>query len=775
MLSTFLPRRSVFLPLLVLTLATLTSAVSASTQSVGESANQATDSALQESLLQNSAVQAIFQRLSGDSKPPLQWTLQSDNQPHWVETRIEHGVIKVRGNAATALAYGAYQLLRSQGYLSVSWEGNRLALPARLPDVAVTRLDSLFTDRAYLNVCAYGYSSPWWDWPRWQQEIDWMALHGVTQPVAMEGQEFIWQQLWREFGLGDNELTQYFSGPAFLPWQRMGNIEAHAGPLPQSYIEKKRQLQRQILTQMQALQMQPVVPAFSGYVPDGLKQLFPQARIKKMKAWSGFARETYWLDPADPLFSKIAKRFIELYQAEYGLQRYFLLDAFNEMLPPVSAANKNAELANYGAALYQTLAQASPGAIWVMQGWMFGSDAHFWDLPAIEAFLSKVPANNMLIHDIGNDRFDVWQKAKGFYGKPWVFGFIHNYGGSNPVYGDFDFYRHKTNIALNHADKGQLRGFGAFPEGIHSNSLVYDFMFDLAWQAKSATANHSASTTDWLAQQLQARYGELDPAVSAQWLNIYKAVYSTRYWEPRWWEDAAGGALLQKRPKLDYLRYTGAPGNLMLLDQALRDLTQLPASALKAPLLQFDLVDLQRHSATQHIDMLLQHTMLAYSQGQLAQGDKLRAQAKALILSVDALMGYQAPGTKRETLYSWVADARAYGDTAAEKTLYEHNAKLQVTRWGGDKLKDYASKAWFGLYAQYYLPRWELFFTAQRDALVAKIPFDAKATEAKLIAFDDVWLQQPLAAPQQAPADFTAALAAIQQQILASKAPPSNL
>lgn len=698
----------------------------------------------------------------------------------WYQTEVRQGVLHVRGNQVSAMTYGAYQALQQAGQLSVNWEGSRVALQSPLPAAPQQQQQSFFTQRAYLNVCAYGYSTVWWDWSRWQQELDWMALRGINNPVAMEGQEFIWQQLWREFGLRDSDLQDYFSGPAFLPWQRMGNIEGYQGPLPASFIEKKRQLQHQLLGRMQQLQMQPVVPAFSGYVPKALSRLYPTAKIKAMKPWSGFAEGSHWLDPQDPLFNKIAKRFIELYQKEYGQQRYFLLDPFNEMLPPVSAEHKQQELTRYGKALYQSIAQAAPEAVWVMQGWMFGSDAHFWDLPAIAAFLAQVPNDKLLIHDIGNDRFDVWQKADSFYGKSWVFGFIHNYGGSNPVYGDFDFYREKLQDVFQHPHHGALQGFGAFPEGIQSNSLVYNFIYDLAWHDAQTPSAAWRSTPEWLAQQLGARYGLSantpdSQRVLTQWLHLYKAVYSSKYWEPRWWEDSAGASLLQKRPTLEYLRYSGAPGNLTLLDQTLQKIIAMPRDSLQAPLLQYDLIDLARHSATQHIDMLLQHTMLAYSQGQVARGDALAQQAKQLIFSTDALMAYQPKGTTRESLYSWLKDARAYGTTAEEAALYERNARLQVTTWGGNKLKDYASKAWHGMYAQFYWPRWQLFFQLQRQAAVAGQSLDKAAAEAQLQAFEANWQQAPLTQPQAAPSDLLQAITELQQQIKASKAPPSNL
>lgn len=708
-------------------------------------------------------VRELFERVVGKAVPHVHFSLLKDNQTDWYQVEARDGQLFVSANALTALSYGTYEYLRQIGAMSVSWEGNRIALPEQFADYQPERVSSLFQQRAYLNVCAYGYSTPWWGWSRWEKELDWMALHGVNNPVAMEGQEFVWQQLWLEFGVKDEELAGYFSGPAFTPWQRMGNIEGHEGPLPQAYIEKKRQLQKQIMARMADYGMKPVVPAFSGYVPKQFKTLFPQAKISAMPKWSGFANETYWLDPADPLFAKVAKRFIELYNAEYGEQQYYLLDAFNEMLPPVSEDKRYQDLAGYGEALYQSLAQSVPDATWVMQGWMFGSDQHFWDLKSIEAFLSKVPDHKLMIHDIGNDRFDVWQKAKGFYNKDWVFGFIHNYGGSNPVYADFDYYKEKVDTALHHADKGNLTGYGVFPEGIHSSSVAYEYMFDLAWQGQ-ATA-----TTDWLEHYLTARYGAVSPGLLSAWNKLYKAVYSTKYWEPRWWEGSAGAYLLFKRPSLDYLRYTGAPGNLALLDQALRELVALPENE-RNELLKYDLIDLTRHAVTQHIDMLLQHSMLAYQQGDIKQGDDWRQQAKALILGVDALIGGQ-----QESLTSWVTEARAYADTPQLAALYERNARRQVTSWGGFKLKDYASKAWQGMYADFYLPRWELMFDAQRKAAQEGKAVDKAAVEQQLVEWEAAWLEQPLKAPSTQPADAYAAVAALQALVTASKAPPSNL
>ena len=147
---------------------------------------------------QQSGVQPVldlFERVTGSQPTNVHLVLVQDSQPDWYQVEAKDGQLYVSANALTALSYGTYEYLRQTGALSVSWEGSRVALPAQFADYPAERVTSLFAQRSYLNVCAYGYSSPWWGWDRWQEELDWMALHGVNNPVAMEGQEYIWQQL----------------------------------------------------------------------------------------------------------------------------------------------------------------------------------------------------------------------------------------------------------------------------------------------------------------------------------------------------------------------------------------------------------------------------------------------------------------------------------------------------------------------------------------------------------------------------------------------------
>jgi alpha-N-acetylglucosaminidase len=495
-----------------------------------------------------------------------------------------------------------------------------------------------------------------------------------------------------------------------------------------------------------------------------------------MRAWEGFS-ETYWLDPSDPLFAVLAKRFTQLYTQTYGPGDYYLADAFNEMVPPIaedgsdataakygdSIANsaatraaalpavvRDARLAGYGEKLFQSVTAAAPNATWVMQGWLFGADKAFWTPEAIRAFLSRVPDQRMLVLDIGNDRYPgIWQTSGAFDGKNWVYGYVHNYGGSNPVYGDLAFYRSDLSALAKSPSRGNLAGFGLFPEGLHSNSVVYNYAYDLAW---GEDADRPVGA--WIAEYVRARYGAASPGLIAAWGQVTTGAYATRYWTPRWWQNRAGAYLLFKRPNLAGADYPAAPGD----EAALRaGIVGLLANAPKqpAPLFTYDLVDFARHYASLKLDARLRGAIAAYAAGDVAKGDRDAVAAARLAQGVDALIGNQ-----QETLGSWIADARAYGDTPAEKDAFAAQAKAIVTVWGGEgNLSDYGSRAWQGLYAGYYLPRWQLFLSAQRKAALAHQPFDEAATVAAIKAWEQAWLKDGRLWPRRRPAMPLASIA----------------
>ena len=153
---------------------------------------------------------------------------------------------------------------------------------------------------------------PWWTWKDWERLIDWMALNGINMPLAITGQESVWYRVWTKLGLTDEEIRNYFTGPAHLPWHRMSNLDYWQGPLPKEWLDTQEALQKQIVARERQFNMRPILPAFAGHVPSELKRIYPEAKISRMSSWGGFEDKyrSHFLDPLDPLFATIQKEFL---------------------------------------------------------------------------------------------------------------------------------------------------------------------------------------------------------------------------------------------------------------------------------------------------------------------------------------------------------------------------------------------------------------------------------------------------------------------------------
>jgi alpha-N-acetylglucosaminidase len=436
------------------------------------------------------------------------------------------GTLTVRGNTAVAICRGFYDYLRANGLSMVSWSGTRAAIPDRWPDAPLTMGGTPYEHRFYLNVVTYGYSMPYWTWDRWERELDWMAFHGVNLPLAMVGTEAIGYRVWQRLGLTRNEIDPFYTGPAHLPWQRMGNIAGLDGPLPPSWNDDQVALQHKILARMRELGIEPIAPAFAGFVPAAFQAHYPSAQLHEL-GWAGFP-PTKFLPPDDPLFQKIGAMYIQEWEKEFGKARYFLSDSFNEMQLPQTARPVTDLLAEYGDCIYRSLHAGDADAVWVLQGWMFGYQRDIWNPQTVKALLSKVPADRMLILDEACDYNGEfwhngmnWKLFDGFDGKPWVYGVIPNMGGKTAWTGVLDFYASDSTRALNSTSKGNLVGIGFAPEGIENNDVIYELMSDMAWRTSPINLD------DWIRNYCTNRYGACPEKMAEAWKKFSKTAYGT--------------------------------------------------------------------------------------------------------------------------------------------------------------------------------------------------------------------------------------------------------
>jgi len=639
------------------------------------------------------------------------------------EVEAHAGTVTIKGSGALALSRGFYHYLRNACNCQVTWSGSHLDLPSQLPDYLRTRVVTPYRYRQFYNVCTFGYTTVWWDWKRWEKEIDWMALHGISMPLAMTGQEAVWQKVWESMGLTGQDLDGFFTGPAFLPWHRMGNVNGHGGPLPQGWIDGQASLQKKILARMRSLGMIPVVPAFSGFVPAQFRRLHPEARIYDLAAWGGFPQDerTHILSPTSPLFREIGTRFLAAYRKMFGTDHYYLADSFNELQVPVSDTARYRELAEFGEAVYSSIIAGDPQGTWVMQGWLFYNDRTFWDKPSVRAFLSRVPDDRMVILDLANELWHGWKAQEAFYGKQWIYSIIHNFGGNNPLNGNLEFAATDPASALNSPARGRLEGIGLAPEGIENNDVVYELNTDMYWSRAPIDLSR------WLPAYALSRYGTVPAALGRAWTLLAGSAYAHGATNIR--------HAFQLRPR------RGVEGNVDVSPAfmaAARTFLSVADSMKASPLYAADAVEIASQALGGAVDERLRDAVRAHDEGMPELRDTLAAQAFRLMDDIDALLNSR----EDRRLERWIGDARSWGTNARDSALYEENARMQITVWGGPELFDYASKMWSGLVRDFYEARWRRYFE-----LLRAMPPGGVVRPEELADWENAWTKQTTLIP----------------------------
>ena len=649
------------------------------------------------------------------------------------EIESKGGKIILRGSSGVAVASALYHYLTEFAHCQITWNGANLSLPEKLPAVpAKINKATVYNYRYNLNYCTFNYSMSWWDWERWQKEIDWMALHGINMPLAITGEEYTWLEVYKEMGFSENDLKDFFSGPAYFGWFWMGNLDGWGGPLPLKWMESHKTLQQQIVKRERELGMKPVLPAFTGHVPAAFKNKFPKAQLKATNWTNGFG-DTYILDSQDPLFAEIGKKFLNKQTELYGTDHLYSADTFNENEPPTDDPEYLSKLSER---IYDGMRQADPDAVWVMQGWLFYSDRKFWKAPQIEALLKAVPDDKMILLDLAAEIEPVWKRTGAFYGKPWIWNMLNNFGGNVNLFGRMEGVATGPAQAWNDPDKKRLEGIGLTMEAIEQNPVIYELMMDHTWRTTPIDLD------DWLKKYARNRYGKDDSDLTEAWQILRKTVYNGK--------DIRDGAesIVTGRPTLDSTtiwtrtKLNYAPEELL---PAWDLFIKSAKNGIKADGFRYDLVDVSRQVLANYALIVQKKWVTAFRKGDKIAFKKHSKEFIDLINDMDLLLA-----TRRDFLLGpWIADARKWGTNAEERALYEQNARDLITLWGdaNSPLHEYSNRQWSGLLNDFYKPRWQQFFFMLNNSLETKKEPDFGSFENSISQWEWKWVNEQKSFP----------------------------
>ena len=600
---------------------------------------------------------------------------------------------------------------------TVSWYADiAVEIPEELPMVGEKVVSEARVDtRFFLNYCTYGYTMPWWQWKEWERFIDWMALNGINMPLAITGQEAVWHKVWSKMGMSDIEIRSYFTGPPYLPWHRMANIDRWNGPLPMEWLEHQVSLQKKILARERELNMKPVLPAFAGHVPADLKRIYPEADIQHLGKWAGFA-DAYrcnFLNPNDALFAKIQKLFLDEQKKLFGTDHIYGLDPFNEVDPPSFEPEYLRKIASD---MYATLTAADPKAQWMQMTWMFYFDKDKWTSERMKALLTGVPQNKMILLDYHCENVELWKRTEHFHDQPYIWCYLGNFGGNTTLTGNVkESGARLENALINGRDN--LKGIGSTLEGLDVMQFPYEYILEKAW-------NLNVDDNKWIECLADRHVGCVSQSVRDAWKRLFNDIYVQ---VPR-----TLGTLPGYRPALNRnseKRTSNVYSNVELLE-VWRKLNEAPSDRRDA--FRLDLITVGRQVLGNYfLDVKVEFDRMVEAkdhQALKACGEKM----KEILNDLDKLNAFHPYCS----LDKWIDDARKMGDSPQLKDYYEKNARNLITTWGGS-LNDYASRSWAGLISDYYAKRWEVYIDTFIKAVGEGVEVDQKQLEDELKEMTD--------------------------------------
>ncbi|KAK8835256.1 hypothetical protein M9Y10_039800 [Tritrichomonas musculus] len=616
------------------------------------------------------------------------------------------GILYVSGNTGFAICHGFYQFMKTQEYGIITWSGKQIQWPSTIPDTSLIRQESPVRYHYNFNVVTFGYTMPYFDWERWQKEIDWMALHGIDLPLSYSGFEAIGTRVWRQFNLTQTEIDTFYVGPSFLPWQRMGNIINHDSTVTNEYHSYQISLQHKILNALQNLGMTPICPAFAGFIPRGILRLYPNIKHYNL-TWSNLPEKNQatLLSPEEDLFIKIGEMFIKEYEKEFGIQKFYISDTFNEMSIP-STDDRYAWLATMGERLYKSISMANKDAVWVIQGWLFSYQREEWDKEITFSFFSRVPNDKMLILDLATDynsciyhnEFN-WDYYEGFYGKKWIYSVIPNMGGKSIFTGVLDYYRTGHLRALNDPNKGNLIGIGMAPEGFENNEMLYELYTDVFW------SSDEKNMSDFLHNYAMNRYNKIFPIdIKKSWNLLKNSVYNELIDHPRFnWQLKPGTK-----------KGTACISNEFESGLRLWVLASVTSNELEnCELYKVDVIEASCQLAGIKLEEICKEIIESFENGNKNKASQCFYYFDSLIHMIDNVLEFHP----HFRLAEWMKYAeKMAGGNEELKTHYIENSRYIITLWAdepGNQLSDYAAKMWSGLLRDYYFNRWRIWFNGK--------------------------------------------------------------
>ena len=655
-------------------------------------------------------IEGLLERIDkGASRKIMTETVRSDRD--FFEITSKNGKPFIRGNNYVSIASGINWYLKYSVGVHLTWNSMHASLPATLPLVqGVERHTTDIKHRYYLNYCTLSYSMAFWDWKRWEQELDWMALHGINLCLDIVGTDVVWRNVLLKLGYTKDEANEFVAGPAFQAWWLMNNLEGWGGPNSDNWYQQRERLQKQIMKRMKELGINVCLPGYSGMVPHDAKERLG-LDVADPGKWNDYKRPAF-LQPTSKRFAEIASIYYKEQQRLYGKADFYSMDPFHE-----GGNAGGVDLRKAGEAIMGAMKAVNPNAVWVVQAW--GACPY-------PSMIKHLKNGDMLVLDLysenrpqwGNSE-STWYRKEGFNGHDWAFCMLLNFGGNVGMCGKLQHVVDEYYKARCSSFKSTMKGVGLTMEGIENNPVMYELVSELPWR------DAKFSWKEWLHDYVEARYGNINNAkVHDAWLLLARSVYGAG---AKIVEQGCHESVLCARPALDVYQVSSwsemeefyNPDDVI---RAARLMVEASHEVKANDNFRYDLVDVTRQAIAEQARYVYDEIVAAYKAKDRKMFDYTTKRFLDILLQQDRMLSSMPDFM----VGGWIRSARNLGTNAQESDHYEWNARVQITTWGNRSaaerggLREYAHKEWNGVLADFYYPRWKAYFEALAATLDGK-------------------------------------------------------
>lgn len=358
--------------------------------------------------------------------------------------------------------------------------------------------------------------------------------------------------------------------------------------------------------------MKPVLPGYSGMLPhDAAAKM--SLSIADPGRWCTFQRPGFFL-PTDIRFEELAQLYYRELTEVMGVSDFYSMDPFHE-----GGSTKGVDLDAVFKAIMREMHKINPAAKWVIQRWN--------ENPRKEA-LAANPIGSYVVLDLFSDGNPKWQE--GYRGHDFVYCMLHNFGGRTGLHGRLDTTIAGYYDAIQRFPK-QLKGVGAAPEGIETNPILYDALFELPW-------HRNMDVEEWLRSYVFARYGRYDADVEAAWNLLRYSVYNCRTAQ-----QGVSEPIVCARPSFDVKSVSTWATSRLYYDpqeviKALFLFLKVNPELQEQVNFRYDLVDIARQALTDYAQTLLDKVKKAYELADMEQFSLYKDSFLQLILDLDQLL-----------------------------------------------------------------------------------------------------------------------------------------